>query len=55
MERKFGGVTSGKPEDKLGIRGSNSKCVLHLLDSSRSTKTLSTLVLLRESLVRDMY
>ena len=25
VERKFGGVTSGKPEDKLGIRGSNSK------------------------------
>lgn len=25
MERAFGGVTSGKPEDKLGIRGSNSK------------------------------
>ena len=25
MEREFGGVTSGKPEDKLGIRGSNSK------------------------------
>ena len=25
VERAFGGVTSGKPEDKLGIRGSNSK------------------------------
>ena len=25
VERRFGGVTSGKPEDKLGIRGSNSK------------------------------
>lgn len=25
VERDFGGVTSGKPEDKLGIRGSNSK------------------------------
>lgn len=24
MERAFGGVTSGKPEDKLGIRGSNT-------------------------------
>lgn len=24
VERKFGGVTSGKPEDKLGIRGSNT-------------------------------
>ena len=26
VERAFGGVTSGKPEDKLGIRGSNSEC-----------------------------
>lgn len=26
VERDFGGVTNGKPEDKLGIRGSNSKC-----------------------------
>lgn len=25
VERAFGGITSGKPEDKLGIRGSNSK------------------------------
>lgn len=25
VERAFGGVTSGKPEDKLGIRGSNSE------------------------------
>ena len=25
VERGFGGVTSGKPEDKLGIRGSSSK------------------------------
>jgi len=25
VERAFGGVTSGMPEDKLGIRGSNSK------------------------------
>ena len=24
VERDFGGITSGKPEDKLGIRGSNS-------------------------------
>ncbi|XP_078270079.1 complex I assembly factor ACAD9, mitochondrial [Rhinoraja longicauda] len=28
VERKFGGVTNGKPEDKLGIRGSNT-CELH--------------------------
>lgn len=25
VERAFGGITSGKPEDKMGIRGSNSK------------------------------
>jgi len=31
VERDFGGVTSGKPEDKLGIRGSNSKNHLTLL------------------------
>lgn len=24
VERKFGGITNGKPEDKLGIRGSNT-------------------------------
>lgn len=24
VERNFGGVTNGKPEDKLGIRGSNT-------------------------------
>lgn len=30
VERAFGGVTSGKPEDKLGIRGSNSKSALSL-------------------------
>lgn len=24
VERAFGGIISGKPEDKLGIRGSNS-------------------------------
>ncbi|XP_076972508.1 complex I assembly factor ACAD9, mitochondrial isoform X2 [Tamandua tetradactyla] len=32
VERDFGGVTNGKPEDKLGIRGSNSKqlsCEVH--------------------------
>ncbi|CAH3170212.1 unnamed protein product [Porites lobata] len=28
VEREFGGVTSGKPEDKLGIRGSNT-CEIH--------------------------
>lgn len=25
VERDFGGVTNGKPEDKMGIRGSNSE------------------------------
>lgn len=30
VERAFGGVTSGKPEDKLGIRGSNSKPLMSL-------------------------
>uniref|UniRef100_A0A7N9CYY1 Complex I assembly factor ACAD9, mitochondrial n=1 Tax=Macaca fascicularis TaxID=9541 RepID=A0A7N9CYY1_MACFA len=31
VERDFGGVTNGKPEDKLGIRGSNSvsACEVH--------------------------
>lgn len=28
VERTFGGITNGKPEDKLGIRGSNSKTFL---------------------------
>eukprot|EP01135_Chromosphaera_perkinsii_P002790 Nk52_evm158s226 gene=Nk52_evmTU158s226 len=28
VERSFGGLTHGKPEDKLGIRGSNT-CALH--------------------------
>lgn len=28
VERAFGGIVSGKPEDKLGIRGSNSKTVM---------------------------
>jgi alkylation response protein AidB-like acyl-CoA dehydrogenase len=25
VERAFGGVSNGKPEDKMGIRGSNSE------------------------------
>lgn len=28
VERAFGGITNGKPEDKLGIRGSNSKAAV---------------------------
>lgn len=31
VERAFGGVISGKPEDKLGIRGSNSKSVVSFM------------------------
>ena len=30
VERNFGGVTHGKPEDKLGIRGSNTCQVIIL-------------------------
>ncbi|PIK49010.1 putative acyl-CoA dehydrogenase family member 9, mitochondrial [Apostichopus japonicus] len=32
VERAFGGITSGKPEDKLGIRGSNT-CEVHFEDT----------------------
>ncbi|XP_042195584.1 complex I assembly factor ACAD9, mitochondrial [Callorhinchus milii] len=32
VERQFGGVTNGKPEDKLGIRGSNT-CEVHFEDT----------------------
>ncbi|XP_006007880.1 complex I assembly factor ACAD9, mitochondrial [Latimeria chalumnae] len=32
VERDFGGITSGKPEDKLGIRGSNT-CEVHFEDT----------------------
>ncbi|ESO91377.1 hypothetical protein LOTGIDRAFT_182642 [Lottia gigantea] len=32
VEREFGGVTSGRPEDKLGIRGSNT-CEVHFEDT----------------------
>ncbi len=34
VERAFGGITSGKPEDKLGIRGSNSKLFHELSDEN---------------------
>lgn len=30
VERAYGGITSGKAEDKLGIRGSNSKSLISL-------------------------
>lgn len=29
VEKAFGGISSGKPEDKLGIRGSYSKPFIH--------------------------
>ncbi|XP_072181721.1 complex I assembly factor ACAD9, mitochondrial-like [Diadema setosum] len=32
VERNYGGVSSGKPEDKLGIRGSNT-CEVHFEDT----------------------
>lgn len=35
VERAFGGVASGKPEDKLGIRGSNSKAAVRGRGSGR--------------------
>ncbi len=31
VERAFGGVSAGKPEDKLGIRGSNTCAVCSIL------------------------
>lgn len=37
VERAFGGITSGKPEDKLGIRGSNSKPAV-ILDNRMNTQ-----------------
>lgn len=36
VERDFGGVTNGKPEDKMGIRGSNSEwCCVHVRQMKR--------------------
>lgn len=35
VERAFGGIISGKPEDKLGIRGSNSKPVMRLFKRTK--------------------
>ena len=34
VERNFGGVTHGPPEDKLGIRGSNTCQVIIHSDST---------------------
>ena len=39
VERAFGGVVSGKPEDKLGIRGSNSKAATSSCGCSRTLQT----------------
>lgn len=40
VERAFGGVTSGKPEDKLGIRGSNSKPLMSVDEKGEHLNTL---------------
>ena len=45
VEREFGGITSGKPEDKLGIRGSNSKIKYCLFTSLFIKFTIPSLVL----------
>lgn len=39
VERDFGGITSGKPEDKLGIRGSNSEWHVHACVCMREKET----------------
>lgn len=44
VERKSGGVTSGKPEDKLGIRGSNSNRNCYLKWFCNFVKLYSLLV-----------
>ena len=41
MERAFGGVTSGKPEDKLGIRGSNSELTKMFSNSNYSGEQIT--------------
>lgn len=38
VERAFGGITSGKPEDKLGIRGSNSEASTQLYNIARVSR-----------------
>ena len=46
VERSFGGVTNGKPEDKLGIRGSNTCQVIKSLlkNCSKQEKIVNILV-----------
>nr|XP_004226828.1 acyl-CoA dehydrogenase family member 9, mitochondrial-like [Ciona intestinalis] len=39
VERKFGGVSSGKPEDKLGIRASNT-CAVSFVDTHIPVKNV---------------
>lgn len=35
VEREFGGISNGKPEDKMGIRGSNSKFISYTIFSTK--------------------
>ena len=42
VERNFGGVTHGKPEDKLGIRGSNTCQVIRLPNLLTKTNFLNS-------------
>lgn len=43
VERAFGGITNGKAEDKLGIRGSNSKSYIHIIVEFTSANCLLNL------------
>lgn len=43
VERAFGGITNGKAEDKLGIRGSNSKNCIHIILEVTSANCLLNL------------
>ena len=37
VEREFGGVTSGQPEDKMGIRGKNSEWCCYIINFPSSS------------------
>ena len=39
VEKSFGGITTGKPEDKLGIRGSNT-CEVHFENTVVPTENI---------------
>lgn len=43
VERAFGGITNGKAEDKLGIRGSNSKNYIDIIVEFASANCLLNL------------